>query len=119
MLHNPPMAGAMGDAEKTDAPAGAWLAGLRAATRAIVDYALPPRCPGCGVIVGDDRQFCLACWSSLDFLGGPGCVHCSIPFPQTMPSGELAFVDCFAEPPPFRRAPGAPRSEERRGGEKG
>src|SRR3546814_6922596 len=67
MLHNPPMAGAMGDAEKTDAPAGAWLAGLRAATRAIVDYALPPRCPGCGVIVGDDRQFCLACWSSLDF----------------------------------------------------
>src|SRR3546814_17040082 len=90
MLHNPRMAGARGDAEKTDAPAGAWLAGLRAATRAIVDYALPPRCPGCGVIVGDDRQFCLACWSSLDFLGGPGCVHCSIPLPQTMPSGEIA-----------------------------
>src|SRR3546814_5551460 len=72
MLHNPPMAGAMGDAEKTDAPAGAWLAGLRAATRAIVDYALPPRCPGCGVIVGDDRQFCLACWSSPDFLDRKG-----------------------------------------------
>src|SRR3546814_19409881 len=79
MLHNPPMARATGDAEKTDASAGAWLGGLRAATRAIVDYALPPRCPGCGVIVGDDRQFCLACWSSLDFLGGPGCVQCSIP----------------------------------------
>src|SRR3546814_10744805 len=82
------MAGSRGDAEKTDAPAKAWLAGLRAATRAIVDYALPPRCPGCGVIVGDDRQFCLACWSSLDFLGGPGCVQCSIPLPQTVRSEE-------------------------------
>src|SRR3546814_12003802 len=73
MLHNPPMAGAMGDAEKTDAPAKAWLAGLRAAMRAIVDYALPPRCPGCGVIVGDDRPFCISCWAALDCLGGPGC----------------------------------------------
>ena len=101
------MTGATGDAEKTGAPGAAWLAGLRAATRAIVDYALPPRCPGCGVIVGDDRQFCLACWSSLDFLGGPGCVHCSIPLPQTVSGGEIACGACLAEPPPFQGAPAA------------
>ncbi|HET6524851.1 ComF family protein [Sphingopyxis sp.] len=101
------MARATGDAEKTDAPAGAWLGGLRAATRAIVDYALPPRCPGCGVIVGDDRQFCLACWSSLDFLGGPGCTHCSIPLPTAAPGGAVACGACLAEPPPFDGAPAA------------
>src|SRR3546814_3563071 len=51
---------------------------LRAAGRAAIDYALPPRCPACGTIVGADRQFCLACWSSLDFLDGPACARCSI-----------------------------------------
>ncbi|MBJ7500299.1 MAG: ComF family protein [Sphingopyxis sp.] len=96
-----------GDAEKENAPAVAWLGGLRVAARAIVDYALPPRCPGCGVIVGEDRQFCLTCWSSLDFLGGPGCVHCSIPLPASLPGGTIACGACLAEPPPFEGAPAA------------
>src|SRR3546814_17132627 len=71
MLHNPPMAGAMGDAEKTDAPAGAWRAGLRAAPRAIVDYALPPRCPGFGVILRHHPHFSLPRRSSRPFLRWP------------------------------------------------
>lgn len=107
MLHNPLMARATGDAGKSDAPVGAWLRGLRAATRAIVDYALPPRCPGCGVIVGDDRQFCISCWSSLDFLDGPGCAHCSTPLPTAAPGEALACGACLAEPPPFEGAPAA------------
>ncbi|QCB53755.1 ComF family protein [Sphingopyxis sp. PAMC25046] len=101
------MARATGDAEKTDAPTGAWLGGLRAIGHAIVDYALPPRCPACGVIVGDDRQFCLSCWSSLDFLGEPACVHCSIPLPAAALGGALACGACLAEPPPFDGAPAA------------
>ena len=101
------MARATGDADETDALAGAWLGRLRAATRVIVDYALPPRCPGCGVIVGDDRQFCLGCWSSLDFLGEPACAHCSIPLPTAAPGGALVCGACLAEPPPFDRAPAA------------
>src|SRR3546814_13867894 len=108
MLHNPPKARGKGDAEKTDASAGAWLGGLRAATRAIVEYALPPRCPGCGVIVGDDPQFRLPCWSSLDFLGGPGCVQCPHPLLQTVSGGGIAVGGFSAEPPTFRGAPGAP-----------
>ena len=107
MLQTALLSKSTGEAEKADAPAEAWLGGLRAATRAIVDYALPPRCPGCGVIVGDDRQFCLACWSSLDFLGGPGCTHCSIPLPTAAPGGALACGICLAEPPPFEGAPAA------------
>src|SRR3546814_5452186 len=68
---------------------------LRTAGRAIVDYALPPRCPGCGIIVGEDRQFCLTCWSSLHFLDGPACAHCSIPLPIALPGGSIACGACL------------------------
>jgi len=107
MLHKPLMATTTGDVEKEGAPAGAWLGGLRAVARAIVDYALPPRCPGCGVIVGEDRQFCLTCWSSLDFLDGPSCSRCSIPLPSALPGAPIACGACLASAPPFDGAPAA------------
>ena len=68
---------------------------------AVLRYALPPRCPGCGAIVGADHSFCLPCWQSLDFLAGPSCAVCAEPL-------ELALHDdarcgaCLADPPPFR-----------------
>ena len=80
---------------------------LRIAGRATVDYALPPRCPGCGVIVGADRQFCLSCWSSLHFLDGPACARCSIPLPTALPGGAIECGACMADPPPFDGAPAA------------
>jgi ComF family protein len=107
MLHKPVMAMATGDAEEKHAPAGALVRGLRSAARAAVDYALPPRCPGCGVIVGRDRQFCLTCWSSLQFLDGPACAHCSVPLPGALPGGLMACGACLASPPPFDGAPAA------------
>ena len=97
----------MGEAETEEAPGGAWLRRLQAATRAIVDYALPPRCPGCGVIVAEDRQFCLNCWSSLDFLDGPACTRCSIPLPTALPGEPIACGACLANPPPFDGSPAA------------
>ncbi|WP_420140742.1 double zinc ribbon domain-containing protein [Sphingomonas sp.] len=75
---------------------------LHALVRAVVDFALPPRCPGCGVVVAADHSFCLACWQSLDFLRGPACAVCAAPL-------ELALYDdarcgaCLADPPPFDR----------------
>lgn len=73
----------------------------------MVDYALPPRCPACGVIVGDDRQFCLACWQSLDFLDGPACSRCSIPLPAALSAAPIECGACLADPPPFDGAPAA------------
>jgi ComF family protein len=102
-----------GDAEidvpgATDSNAGQTLFRfLHAAARAAVDYALPPRCPGCGVIVGEDRQFCLSCWSSLHFLDGPACARCSIPLPTALPGGAVECGACMADPPPFDGAPAA------------
>ena len=92
----------------TDSNAGQTLFRfLRTAGRAAVDYALPPRCPGCGVIVGEDRQFCLTCWSSLHFLDGPACARCSIPLPTALPGGAVECGACMADAPPFDGAPAA------------
>lgn len=104
------MATTTGDAENTSGPggpSGPLGRGLRAVGRTIADYALPPRCPGCGVIVGADRQFCLTCWSSLDFLDGPACARCSIPLPTAVPGEAIRCGACLASPPPFDGAPGA------------
>lgn len=107
LLHKSGMA-TEGEEAGSRMPPGARLRhGMRQAGRAIVDYALPPRCPACGTIVGADRQFCLDCWSSLDFLGGPACARCSIPLPSAVPGGDLECGACLADPPPFEGAPAA------------
>ena len=107
MLHKSAMTTGTGDVEEAGVAAGAWRRGLRAAGRAVVDYALPPRCPGCGVIVGADRQFCLTCWTSLHFLDGPACSRCSVPLPTALPAAPVACGACLATPPPFDGAPSA------------
>jgi len=44
----------------------ALLGGL---ARTALDFALPPRCAGCGNIVDDVHSFCPECWKDVDFLG--------------------------------------------------
>lgn len=80
---------------------------LTSGARFVADYALPPRCPGCGVIVAQDRQFCLSCWTSLDFLAGPACARCSIPIATLVPDDAAQCGACLADPPPFEGAPAA------------
>ena len=60
--------------------------------------ALPPRCPGCGAITPDVHQFCLECWSALDFLGDPQCSRCGEPFEVDPGAGALCG-GCHADPP--------------------
>lgn len=62
----------------------------------IVDFALPPRCPGCGAVVASDHQFCARCWTSLDFLTGNGCALCQIPLSAT--AGSICGA-CLDAPP--------------------
>lgn len=107
MLHNPMMASDRGDAEPGMARAPHLLHGMQRAARAVVDYALPPRCPACGGIVPGDAQFCLGCWSALDFLDGPACARCSLPLPNAAPGEPVECGACLADPPPFHGAPSA------------
>src|SRR4051794_40993058 len=81
-------------------PAAVSLA--RSALRPILDFALPPRCPGCGAVTEEPHRFCLTCWSALTFLGEPCCARCALPFEY----GEGADVlcgRCLAEPPAYDR----------------
>lgn len=76
---------------------------LRRALRPVLDYALPPRCPGCGTVVGEDHRFCLDCWSAMRFLGPPCCERCGAPFDHDLGEGALCGA-CLADPPVFDRA---------------
>ena len=74
----------------------------RAALRRMVDFALPPRCPGCGAIAGEPHRFCLDCWRSMAFLGEPCCARCGLPFAFASGAGAECG-SCLADPPPFDR----------------
>ncbi len=64
----------------------------------VVALALPPRCPGCGVVVDADHRFCADCWSGLRFLGDPACAGCGVPF--AFDRGDGARCDgCEGRPP--------------------
>lgn len=72
---------------------------LLRAGRRLVDLALPPRCPACGVVVDADRRFCTDCWLALDRLEG-GCARCGAP--AIAPLGDEGLCGaCLADPPPF------------------
>ncbi|WP_375270227.1 ComF family protein [Sphingomonas sp.] len=62
------------------------------------DLALPPRCPGCGEIVGAAHRFCADCWSSLHFLGPPWCAGCNVPFSHDR-GPDVRCARCLADPP--------------------
>ncbi len=72
------------------------------ALRPILDFALPPRCPGCGAVTGEPHRFCLGCWSALTFLGEPCCACCALPFDYGE-GAEVLCGRCLAEPPAFDR----------------
>lgn len=76
---------------------------IRSAIRPALDYALPPRCPGCGEIVGADHAFCLGCWGGMRFLGDPCCARCGVPFDYDHGAGAECGA-CLADPPPFDSA---------------
>jgi ComF family protein len=74
----------------------------RGAVRHAVDFALPPRCPGCGLVVEDAHRFCLDCWQQLTFLGEPCCARCGLPFDYEA-GADVECGACMAHPPAFDR----------------
>ena len=72
----------------------------RSIARQVVDFALPPRCAGCGTIVAHVHDFCPDCWTGIDFLGASGCVTCGLPLEATEAEQCAA---CLARPPRIAR----------------
>jgi ComF family protein len=73
---------------------------LRTATRWALDFALPPRCAGCGTIVADVHSFCPDCWKQVEFLGDSGCRTCGLPLQATE---QTTCGVCLAKPPRIAR----------------
>jgi ComF family protein len=65
-----------------------------------LDFALPPRCAGCGTIVADVHSFCPDCWKGVDFLGEGGCSTCGIPLQATE---QRTCGACLARTPRIAR----------------
>jgi ComF family protein len=68
--------------------------------RSALDFALPPRCAGCGTIVPDVHSFCADCWKEVEFLGESGCESCGLPLQATE---QTACARCLAAPPRIAR----------------
>lgn len=66
--------------------------------RPVLDFMLPPRCPGCSAIVEEDHRFCASCWSQLTFLTDSGCAQCSMPLGL---QDGLTCASCLADPPAY------------------
>ena len=70
--------------------------------KAVLDLLFPPLCIGCRGPVGE-AGFCAACWSSITFLDGPGCLCCGLPFAVHL-EGDALCAACLAKPPAFDTA---------------
>lgn len=82
---------------------------LRTCARWVLDFALPPRCAGCGTIVAEVHSFCPDCWKQIEFLGDSGCSVCGIPLQAT----ELTTCAvCLAKPPRIARTRAAVAYDE-------
>lgn len=71
---------------------------LSALFKPVMDFALPPRCPICGILVDADNRFCLSCWEGLDFLTAPWCATCGKPFAYDHGS-DAQCAPCMKKPP--------------------
>jgi ComF family protein len=74
---------------------------IRGLGRQVIDFALPPRCPGCGIITGQIQSFCADCWNGIEWLGDNGCRTCGVPLEAT----ELESCGaCLARKPVIDRS---------------
>jgi ComF family protein len=73
---------------------------VRTAALRVLDFALPPRCAGCGVVVSDVHSFCPDCWRQIEFLGNSGCSTCGLPLQATE---QTSCGACLARPPRIAR----------------
>ena len=80
--------------------ASASFTHIRSVGRAFLDYALPPRCAGCGEVIEEVGAFCPACWGQMEWLGNDGCQRCGLPLAGTEAD---TCGRCLADPPKLDR----------------
>jgi ComF family protein len=73
---------------------------VRSLGKMLLDFALPPRCAGCGEVIEEVGVFCPSCWGQIEWLGNAGCQRCGLPLAGT----EIDHCGrCLADPPKLDR----------------
>lgn len=80
--------------------------------RSALNLFYPPLCIACRAQVAEPGSLCAACWQSIDFLDGPECHCCGLPF-DLDPGEETLCAACIADPPSFDRARAVMRYDEK------
>jgi ComF family protein len=80
--------------------------------RTALDLLYPPLCVGCRAQVAEPGSLCAVCWQNIDFLDGPACMCCGLPF-DLDPGSETLCAACLAEPPSFDKARAVMRYDEK------
>ncbi|MBB94756.1 MAG: amidophosphoribosyltransferase [Rhodobacteraceae bacterium] len=74
---------------------------MQATLQTLVTVIYPPRCLGCGTLVGSDFGLCPACWRDTPFIGGLVCDSCGMPLPGEGDGCRIECDDCLALPRPW------------------
>jgi len=80
--------------------------------RGALDLLYPPLCIACRGQVAEPGSLCAACWQTINFLDGPACHCCGLPF-DLDPGSETLCASCIADPPSFDRARAVMRYDEK------
>ena len=84
---------------------------LRRSGRKALDLLYPPLCIGCRAQVAEPGSLCGTCWKEVEFLEGPACMCCGLPF-DLDPGCSTLCAACLADPPSFDRARAVLRYDE-------
>ncbi|HLJ52640.1 MAG TPA: double zinc ribbon domain-containing protein, partial [Rhizomicrobium sp.] len=79
---------------------------------ALIDLIFPPLCMACRVQVSDRGAFCPKCWQEIQFLDGPMCDCCGLPF-ELDPGSDSRCAACLASPPAYDKARAIMRYDEK------
>src|SRR5712672_373872 len=109
------MQSALGTPSSRVARVARYLAPVRSTWRSTwrfaLDLGLPPLCPACRGLLGDDGGLCAACCSRLSFIARPYCERLGTPFGYDPGPGVLS-TEAVAHPPAFARARAAVRYDD-------
>ena len=90
---------------------GVIEASLKRAGRAALDLVFPPMCIACRTQVAEPGALCGVCWQKIQFLDGPMCDCCGLPF-EVDPGPETLCAACHARRPHFDKARAVMRYDE-------
>jgi len=86
--------------------------GLKRAGRGMLDFLYPPLCIACRSIVSEPGSLCPGCWQQVEFLDGPCCACCGLPF-ELDPGAGTRCAACTANPPAFDSARAVMRYDDK------